>query len=57
MKIPLGLGGLKMKIDMEKTEEREPEFAAMQIKGQGVGAMMNMADDVRPQRRGRRARR
>jgi uncharacterized protein len=43
VKIPLGLGGLKMKIDMNKTEEREPEYAAMQIKGQGVGAMMNMA--------------
>jgi carbon monoxide dehydrogenase subunit G len=42
VKIPLGLGGLKMKVDMEKTEEREPEFAAMHIKGQGVGAMMNM---------------
>ena len=42
VKIPLGLGGLKMKVDMEKTEERAPEFAAMQIKGQGVGAMMNM---------------
>jgi carbon monoxide dehydrogenase subunit G len=42
VKIPLGLGGLKMKIDMEKTEERESEFAAMHIKGQGVGAMMNM---------------
>lgn len=42
VKIPLGLGGLKMKVDMEKTEERELEHAAMQIKGQGVGAMMNM---------------
>jgi uncharacterized protein len=42
VKIPLGLGGLKMKIDMTKTEERELEYAAMQIKGQGVGAMMNM---------------
>jgi carbon monoxide dehydrogenase subunit G len=42
VKIPLGLGGLKMKIDMEKTDERELEHAAMQIKGQGVGAMMNM---------------
>ena len=27
VKIPLGLGGLKMKVDMEKIEEREPEFA------------------------------
>jgi uncharacterized protein len=42
VKIPLGLGGLKMKIDMTKTDERELEHAAMQIKGQGVGAMMNM---------------
>jgi uncharacterized protein len=42
VKIPLGLGGLKMKVDMEKTEERELEHASMHIKGQGVGAMMNM---------------
>ena len=42
VKIPLGLGGLKMKIDMEKVEEREPEFARMAIKGNGVGAMMTM---------------
>ena len=42
VKIPLGLGGLKMKIQMEKVEEREPEFAQLQMKGQGVGAMMNM---------------
>jgi uncharacterized protein len=42
VKVPLGLGGLKMKVDMEKIEEREPEFAKLAIKGQGVGAMMNM---------------
>ena len=42
VKIPLGLGGLRMKVDMEKTEEREPEFAKMAIKGSGVGAMLNM---------------
>jgi carbon monoxide dehydrogenase subunit G len=42
VKIPLGLGGLKMKVDMEKVDEREPEHAALRIKGQGVGAMMNM---------------
>jgi uncharacterized protein len=42
VKIPLGLGGLKMKVDMEKVEEREPEFAKMAIKGNGVGAMLNM---------------
>jgi carbon monoxide dehydrogenase subunit G len=42
VKIPLGLGGLKMQIDMTKTEEREPEFARLQIKGKGVGAMLSM---------------
>ena len=42
VKIPLGLGGLKMKIDMDKTDERDLEFAALHIKGQGVGAMLNM---------------
>ena len=42
VKIPLGLGGLRMKINFEKIEEREPEYAALSAKGQGVGAFMNM---------------
>jgi len=42
VKIPLGLGGLKMMVDMEKVEEREPEFAKLKIQGKGVGAMMRM---------------
>jgi uncharacterized protein len=42
VKIPLGLGGLKMKIDMTKSDERPPEFARLKIKGTGVGAMLNM---------------
>ncbi|TML67795.1 MAG: hypothetical protein E6G13_11385 [Actinobacteria bacterium] len=42
VKIPLGLGGLRMSVSMEKTDEREPEFAKMAIKGNGVGAVMNM---------------
>jgi carbon monoxide dehydrogenase subunit G len=42
VKIPLGLGGLTMQIDMTKTEEREPEFAKLRIKGKGVGAMLSM---------------
>jgi uncharacterized protein len=42
VKIPLGLGGLKMKIDMEKVEERAPEHASLKIKGNGVGAMLSM---------------
>ena len=42
VKIPLGLGGLRMSIDFEKTEEREPEFAKLHAKGNGVGAVLNM---------------
>ena len=42
VKIPLGLGGLRMSIDFTKTEEREPEFAKLAAKGNGVGAIMNM---------------
>ena len=42
VKVPLGLGGLKMTINFEKLEERAPEFASMRAKGQGVGALMDM---------------
>ena len=42
VKIPLGLGGLRMTIDFEKVEERAPEFAQLNAKGNGVGAIMNM---------------
>src|SRR3954447_8628720 len=42
VKVPLGLGGLKMSISFEKTEERENEFAKLHAKGNGVGAIMNM---------------
>jgi carbon monoxide dehydrogenase subunit G len=42
VKIPLGLGGLKMTIDFEKLEERAPEFSSLNAKGNGVGALMNM---------------
>jgi carbon monoxide dehydrogenase subunit G len=42
VKVPLGLGGLKMSMDFEKLEERSLEYAALNCKGKGVGAMMNM---------------
>jgi uncharacterized protein len=42
VKVPLGLGGLKMTIDFERLEERPLEFASMNAKGKGVGALMNM---------------
>ena len=42
VKVPLGLGGLKMSMKFEKLEERAPEFASLHAKGTGVGALMNM---------------
>ncbi|HEY7179033.1 MAG TPA: SRPBCC domain-containing protein [Gaiella sp.] len=42
VKVPLGLGGLKMSMNFEKLEERAPEFASLHAKGTGVGALMNM---------------
>lgn len=42
VKVPLGLGGLKMSISFEKLEERPLEFASLRGKGTGVGALMNM---------------
>ena len=42
VKIPLGLGGLRMSFDFTKLEERQPEFAKLHAKGNGVGAIVSM---------------
>jgi uncharacterized protein len=42
VKVPLGLGSMKMSIDFEKTESRPPEHASLHAKGKGVGAVMSM---------------
>ena len=42
VKIPLGLGGLRMSFDFTKLEERQPEFAKLRAKGNGVGAIVSM---------------
>jgi carbon monoxide dehydrogenase subunit G len=42
VKVPLGLGSMKMSIDFEKTESRPPEHASLNAKGKGVGAIMSM---------------
>jgi uncharacterized protein len=47
VKIPLGLGGLKMTIEFEKLAETPPEFASLNAKGNGVGALMNMTTEFR----------
>jgi carbon monoxide dehydrogenase subunit G len=40
--IPLGLGGLRLSFDFERTEQRQPEFARLHAKGNGVGAAVSM---------------
>ena len=42
VKVPLGLGSMKMSIDFEKTESLPPERASLNAKGKGVGAIMSM---------------
>jgi len=42
VKIPLGMGGLKLNFSFEKLEERPIEYAKLASKGQGVGAIVAM---------------
>jgi uncharacterized protein len=42
VKVPLGLGSMKMSIDFEETESRPPEHASLHAQGKGVGAIMSM---------------
>ncbi len=42
VKVPLGLGGLKLTFAFEKLEERAPEHARLSAKGKGVGAIIAM---------------
>jgi uncharacterized protein len=42
VKVPLGLGSMKMSIDFEKTGSRPPEHASLHARGKGVGAIMSM---------------
>jgi uncharacterized protein len=42
VKVPLGMGGLKLNFNFEKVEERPIEYAKLASKGQGVGAIVAM---------------
>ena len=42
VKVPLGMGGLKLNFQFEKIEERPIEYAKLSSKGQGVGAIVAM---------------
>ena len=42
VKVPLGMGGLKLKFKFEVAEARPIEYAKLSSKGQGVGAIIGM---------------
>jgi carbon monoxide dehydrogenase subunit G len=42
VKVPLGMGGLKLKFKFEKADERPIEYAKLNARGQGVGAIVGM---------------
>ncbi len=42
VKVPLGMGGLKLKFKFEKADERPIEYSKLNAKGQGVGAIVGM---------------
>jgi carbon monoxide dehydrogenase subunit G len=45
VKVPLGMGGLKLKLQFEQVEKRPIEYAKLSSKGQGVGAIVNMVTE------------
>jgi carbon monoxide dehydrogenase subunit G len=47
VKVPLGMGGLKLNLSFEKVEERPIEYAKLSSKGQGVGAIVAMETEFR----------
>lgn len=42
VRVPLGLGGLRLGFSFEKVDEVPPERAALKAKGKGVGAVVSM---------------
>jgi carbon monoxide dehydrogenase subunit G len=42
VKVPLGMGGLRLKFSFEKADERPIEYAKLNARGQGVGAIVGM---------------
>jgi carbon monoxide dehydrogenase subunit G len=42
VKVPLGMGGLKLTFQFEQLERRPIEYARLDAKGKGVGAMVSM---------------
>ena len=56
VKVPLGMGGLKLNFKFEKLEERPIEYAKLASKGQGVGAIVGMETEFNLKPDGEQAR-
>ena len=54
VKIPLGMGGLNLRFNFEKVEERPIEFAKLSARGQGVGAIVAMDTEFNLEPQGER---
>jgi carbon monoxide dehydrogenase subunit G len=47
VKVPLGMGGLRLAFDFTRTEARELEFAKLHAQGKGVGAIVSLDTEFR----------
>ena len=54
VKVPVGLGRLKLKVECERVAERPLEYALLEAKGNGVGAIMSMATSFTLSEKGER---
>ena len=45
VKVPLGMGGLKLRFKFEQVDKRPKEYAKLSAKGQGVGAVVGMSTE------------
>ncbi len=54
VRVPLGMGGLKLGFAFEKLDERPPEHASLRAKGKGVGAIVSMETHFELSDEGRR---
>jgi carbon monoxide dehydrogenase subunit G len=54
VRVPLGMGGLKLGFAFEKLDERPPAHASLRAKGKGVGAIVSMETHFELSDEGRR---
>ena len=54
VKVPLGMGGLKLKFKFEQADARPIEYAKLNARGQGVGAIVGMDTEFHLEPQGER---